>query len=106
MFGELYLGAPAFRKSDDLVHFGNGEFFFHTAGPMNFNQVDGRGVAETKVNAWVVSRSEAAAGEYVSPLLPAVCGEVDRSSGGIPGALWPPCEFQFNPMMVVGRHVA
>jgi hypothetical protein len=68
---------------------------------MDFDGVDGGGVAETEVNARVVSRGKAAAGDYVATLAHSVGGEVDGGSGCIPGTLGTADELEFDPMMVV-----
>ncbi len=73
---------------------------------MDFDRVDCGGVAETEVNARIVSRGEGAAGDDIPALAHSVGGEVDGGSGCVAGTLGAADELEFNPMMVVGGDVA
>ena len=72
-----------FGDGDDAVDGGDGNFLDLAVGPVDFEGIDGCGLAETEVKARVAGGEIAAAADDIAALAHAVGSEIDGGADGI-----------------------
>src|ERR1035437_5841418 len=73
---------------------------------MYFNVIDGRGVAESKVQPRVACGGITAAGDNIAALAHFVGGKINGRADSVPRTLRSADQLELDPMVLVGRDVA
>src|SRR4051794_9495088 len=106
---------PGAQRHCDAVTLGDREYAIDSRklyrllcarGPMDLGCAGVDGVSEAKVQSRIVAGHIAPAAHHILPLPYPVGGEVNRRSHSVARTLRPSYQFQFHPMMMIGKDVS